>query len=330
MKDPVNTAQNYINHGYSVIPCSDQKLPTIGNWARYQNRAMTSEECEKYFEGAKNIALLCGGPWRVVALDADMKYDLSKDMWERFKNSVPKEILKKLMCQTTKNGGYHLVFKAPATRMFGNEKLASRYTTAYEKHITYMEAFENPDTRDKALKIAVNDSSRILFETRSGTAANAGGYILISPSKGYVKQYGKIQEITEEEYDTLMSAARSFNEVKIVEPMKELDYNVKWKKSPFEHYNEEGDIAQLLVDHGWTIVPKSKANNLRFLRPGKTHSENSAMLDQRTRIFNIFSTSTAFDVSKGYNGSGVFTVLECDGDAKLAYKKLVELGFGIR
>lgn len=328
MASILKTALQYLHRGYSVIPCSDTKLPALNNWRRYQSVPMTMDEGNHHFQDARNIALLCGGPKRVVALDADMKYDLSGDLWKRFQRSVPREILSKMMCQKTQNNGYHLVFIAPATRLFGNEKLASRYTTAYEKHVTYMEAFENPDTRDKALKIATSDNARVLFETRSGSAAQAGGYILISPSKGYSRVGGKIQEITEQEYDTLMEAARSFNEVKVLEAFKETDHHIKWKVSPFDHYCEEGDVVQLLMDHGWSLVHESKTNNVRFIRPGKTHSKSSGMFDTKSRIFNCFSTSTAFDVGKGYNAAGVFIILECEGNASEAYKKLVQLGYG--
>jgi hypothetical protein len=317
----LKTAIGYLRRGYSVIPCTDHKLPSVPNWGRYQTTPMTEQDAYHHFQDARSIALLCGGPQRVVALDADMKYDLSGDLWKRFKKKVPREILSKMMCQKTQNGGYHLVFIAPATRLVGNEKLASRYT---------MEAFEDPEYRDKALKIAASDSSRVLFETRSGTPERAGGYILISPSKGYSIEYGKIQEITEDEYDALMETARSFNEVKTLETFKEADYHVKWKKSPFDHYCEEGDVVQLLCDYGWTIIEEAKANNIRFLRPGKTYSSNSAMFDTRRRIFNCFSTSTAFDTGKGYNAAGVFITLVCEGDTSAAYKRLVQMGYGLK
>ena len=39
---------------------------------------------------------------------------------------------------------------------------------------------------------------------------------LISPTKGYEKIYGKISEITEEEYHILMQTAREFDEIRKV------------------------------------------------------------------------------------------------------------------
>ncbi len=139
MIDLVKVAKKYIDHGFSVIPVSPiTKIPVVRQWGRWQVAPMTHVEIEEYFKDARSIALLTGGRSRVVALDADMKYDLSGDLWERFKQSVPVKILRKCMCQSTQNKGYHLVFIAPASRLEGNCKLACRYTTPEEKHLTYL------------------------------------------------------------------------------------------------------------------------------------------------------------------------------------------------
>lgn len=329
--DYTTCAKRYIKLGYSVIPVSESKMPTITSWVKYQTRVMTEEEAERHFNNAKGIAILCGGESRVFCLDIDLKYDLTKDLWDRFKKAVPADILKKLVCQKTKNGGYHLIFIAPKTRLVGNEKFASRYTTPEEKHITYMEAFRNHKTRDKALNIALQDKSRILFESRSGKPEACGGYFLISPSPGYEVIYGsKFAELSEKEYDTLIDTTRSFNEVLIEDKhASDPNYNVQWKVNPFEQYNKEGDIEDLLGRFGWTQI-LSRGTNLRFKRPGHTHTKDSAILDASTRIFNVFTTSTSFDVGKGYSPSGVFIHLECDDDTSVGYRKLIELGFGIK
>jgi hypothetical protein len=328
-KNIIEVAKMYVEAGYSIIPVSPvTKQPTIRSWSIYQRTPMTLKEVDQYFTLNDSIAILCGGESRVFCLDADMKYDLSGDMWERYKKEIPRKILTKMMCQSSQNKGYHLVCKVPTSRLFGNEKLASRYTTPYEKHTTYMAAFNKPSTRDKALNIALQDKSRVLFETRSGKPDAAGGYFLIAPSKGYKIIYGKIQEITEEEYDTLIEVTRQFNEVVVEErPFKTSDYQVKWEVSPFDHYSKEGDVVTLLVKHGWDIV-YSSSSVVRFKRPGSPLSSSSALFDCDTRIFNVFSTSTSFDVSKGYNPAGVFAHLEANDDSSLAYKKLIELGFG--
>ncbi|MCB1711945.1 MAG: bifunctional DNA primase/polymerase [Candidatus Riesia sp.] len=331
MPDFRNLAKKIIDGGFSVIPVNSTKNPAIAKWGLFQVRPMNSSEIEKYFKDCYGIALLCGGKWRVVGLDFDLKYDLSGDLWDRFKAELPVAIGKKMRAQTTKNGGYHLIFKAPSTRMFGNEKLAARPTTPYERHQTYMAAFNDPETIDKATTIAHGDKSRILIETRSGTEDCAGGYVLIAPTEGYETLGGKIKELTEDEYDVVMELARSFNLVKGLEDKGKGHYfNEDWELHPYDHYNQEGDVLQLLYDNGWSSVGSDSGRNVRLRRPGQTHSKSSALFDKETRIFNCFSTSTEFDVTKGYNPVGVFSLLECDGDMGETYRELINLEYGIK
>lgn len=331
MPDYIKVAKKYLKQGYSVIPVTANKVPSIPTWTKFQTQVMTEQEAERYFKSAEGIAVLCGGTSRLVCLDADMKYDLTGDLWDRFKKAIPKDISKKLFCQKTKNKGFHLVFIAPSTRLFGNEKFASRHTTAEERHITYMEAFRNPKTREMALNIATQDKSRVLFESRSGRPDAAGGYFLTSPSPGYEFVYGKYNELTEEEYDILIDTARSFNEfISEDKYNKDIDASTQWELSPFDHFNKEGDVVSLLEKFGWALIVSGKGKNYRFKRPGHTHTKDSAILDFNTKVFNVFTTSTSFDVGRGYTPSGVFIHLECEGDDLLGYKKLVQLGYGIK
>lgn len=326
-------AKLYLKNGFNVIPTNDIKLPTTkcGNWSRFQKKPMTEDAFSVLFEEEDNIAVLTGGPTRVVCLDADMKYDLTSDLWERFLATVPITTLDKCMVQKTKNKGYHIVFKAPSTRLFGNQKLAARPTTPDEKHQTYIEAFQNVETKHTALKTAMNDNNRILFETRSGSAESCGGYFLIFPSEGYEWVSGKIGELTEDEYDELIICARMFNQVASIEDKQSSKpaYNESWEVSPFDHFNQEGDVLSVLFESGWKEVEGSSKTNISLLRPGSTFASRSAMYDTRTKVFNCFSTSTCFDVGKGYTPAGVFIMLECDNDTNAAYSKLVSLGYGI-
>lgn len=325
----IKIAKSYLKQGFSVIPVTLQKIPAIPSWGKYQKEAMTLEEADEHFKDAKAIAVLCGGKSRLFCLDADMKYDLSGDLWERFKKALPNSLMKKLYCQKTKNSGFHLVCIVPETRLFGNEKFASRYTTPEERHKTYMEAYSSVRTRDASLNIAVNDKNRVLFESRSGTPEQAGGYFLIPPSPGYEKVYGKFQEISEEEYDILVETARSFNEVVVEKTLgKDFD-NIQWAVSPFEHYNSEGDVIDLLSDYGWTLV-SDRGRLWRLKRPGNSPTKDSAIYDTETKILNVFSTSTSFDVGRGYSHTGVFIHLACKDDEKVGYRKLVERGWGKR
>lgn len=329
MEDYRAIAKQYIEAGYSVIPVNETKNPAIPMWGKYQVRSMSLEEVEKYFKKCWGIALVCGGPWKVVALDFDLKYDLTGTLFDRYKKDIPKELLKKMFVQTTMNGGYHFAFTAPSTRLRGNEKLASRRTTAYERDKTYREAFDDPAERDMATKIAYNDKSKVLIETRSGTDAVGGGYIVISPTPGYKKVWGKIQSISEEEYDVLDTVARKYNEVKELQVNNRSYDNTEWELDPIDHYNKEGDVVQILLDNGWKIVEGGSSKVERFKRPGQTHSASSALFNKDSRILTCYSTSCEFETTKGYSPFGVYAMLEQDNDFTRAYRVIVGMGYGV-
>lgn len=326
MTNFVDLAKKYSSAGYSVIPVTSEKIPAIRDWSQFQTRPMTERECEQYFSNCWGLALLMGGSKKTTAIDFDLKYDLSGDLFERFKKRLPEELLRKMYVQTTKNKGFHFIFSADVVEP--NQKLASRYTTEYEKHSTYMEAFNNPKTRPKALKIASNDSVRVLLETRGGSVTVSGGYVVMSPSPGYDYIYGKINHISVEDYDLILETARSFNEV--IEEKKDLrlEKYKEWKLSPFSDYNERGDVISVLLDSGWEECKGSKGKSIRLKRSGNPKSGSSALFDTETRVFNCFSTSTLFDVGRGYSPTDVFTLLECDGDLGTAFTKLVDSGYG--
>lgn len=324
--DYINLAKAYSKAGYSVIPVTSEKVPAIRNWGVWQVRPMTEVECEQHFKNCYGIALLMGGLKSLTAIDFDLKYDLSGDLFERYKKILPVELLKKMYVQTTKNSGFHFIFAS--TIVEPNQKLASRHTTADEKHQTYMKAFQDPKNKSKALKMALNDKSRVLIETRGGSTAFCGGYVLVSPTPGYTHTFGKIQNISEEEYNLILEAARRFNQVVEEKVDIRLDKYKEWELSPFADYNTRGDVLSVLYDSGWEECNNGYGNSVRLRRAGAVTSASSALFDPETRLFNCFSTSTVFDVNRSYTPVDIFMELECEGDLSIAFKKLIEQGFG--
>ena len=326
MADYREVARKYKESGFTVIPVTPRKNPTLHKWGIWQTRQMTDNEIDKHFKNCWGIALLTGNESAVICLDFDLKYCLRGDTMERYKELIPNYLLKKMYVQETMNGGIHFAFRVPENCLGNNAKLAARGTTAYERHQTYIDAFNSEDTREKATKIANNDRSRIIIETR-----DSGGYFLISPTPGYKRVYGKINLISEEEYNLLINAAISLNEVRDLY-IKDKNYKFaedEWKVNPFDDYNLNADVVQLLVDNGWEIIFETP-RNVRFKRPGGAHSASSALFDKESRIFNVFSTSTSFDVNRGYNAVGVYAELECDNDMSLCFARLIELEYGTK
>ena len=329
MADFRETARQYIKNGFWVIPVSKMKQPSISNWRELQTRPMNEKEINKSFKRCHGIALLMGGNPCLFAVDFDLKYSLNPDLYKEIKEKLPKSILEKTYVQGTRNKGFHWIYRVPKTRLFGNEKFANRYTNAYEKHKVYMEYYSDPKTREVAAKTAANHKSLVLVESRSGSFERCGGYVLMAPTEGYEHIYGKINELTEDEYDLLVETLRSFNEVKELGRVNNKSYDgLEWKVTPWDDYNNRGDIVELLESSGWTVIDEN-TKNIRFKRPGAT-SGSSALFDKDSRIFNCFSTSTSLSVDKGYNASGLYMEMECDGDGKLAYQNLIDAGFGIK
>lgn len=314
--------------GLQFMPVKENKQPIVKGW-QTGIKKHNLDNCEA-------VGLVCGLPsGNLEAVDIDEKYSLDGKLFEKYKkliHSADRNLLKKLVVQKTKSGGYHFIYRC--STISGNLKLANRHTTEEERQATFNETYQgelansksDEDARKKAQKASDNDKIRVLFETRG-----LGGYIMCFPSKGYELIHGdfySITEITSEERETLHGIARQFNEV--IE-----EYSSPVKKtisktdglSPFDDYNVRGDVIALLQEHGWKIVGRKGAKTI-FLRPGQTSSHSSGNFDHDKNWFSVFTTSTEFEPMRAYLPCYVFSTLECGGDFSKAAKKLIELGYG--
>lgn len=312
--------------GYRVIPVNKNKNPAINSWKKYQTERMSDKDIEKYFADCWGIALLMGNDMGLIALDFDLKYDLSRTVMKRFKEQVGEDLIRKCYLQSTMNGGYHLVFSCPEM-VKGNKKLACRHTTAFEQHKLYMEYWNDPATRTKAINAAYQDKVRVLVETRE-----EGGYILIPGSPGYQYITGEIQVLTKEEVIALYEAAYSVNEVKGLAKVFDEKYlsqrsrNVNWDRNPYEDFNENFDFVGYLEEHGWEVVSQT-VKNIRLKRPD-TKTKDSAVYDLDTNRFWVFSTSTVFEENKLYSHVDAVCLMEFDSDSTMMYNYLIENGYG--
>ena len=320
--------------GLKFMPVTEAKRPIVKGWQASTDKHDLSN--------CMGVGLVCGslsGGLEVV--DVDSKYDLTGKLFDEYKRKIhasDKTLLEKLLVQKTKGGGFHLIYRC--STIAGNLKLANRYTTDEEKNKTYQETYaaalldpknkSDETARAKAEKARINDKVRVLLETRG-----EGGYIMCYPSEGYAilnRDFYGICEITPEQREILHSAAREFNEVVneyVLPKTTEKDLPKIKGKSPFEDYNDRGDVVALLQNYGWKVVGK-KGSKAILLRPGQTSSQSSGNYDYAKKWFSVFSTSTEFDPQHAYQPYAVFAYLECDKDFSLASKKLYEMGFGDR
>ena len=327
MSKQSNIAKQYLSWGLSVIPTRENKRPALTGWTDLQKTPLSIEEVDqlynrekirpeienaegekvgiKVFDTPKGIAIITGEvSGNLEVIDVDSKYDLTGTLWEELRDSIPTDLYSRLVVAQTVSGGYHIYYRAP--EVAGNSKLANRPATPEE--------------------MKEGDKVKALLETRG-----EGGYVIAPPTKGYQYLQGSpenIPTLTETERDRLLRIAKSFNELEeeevTPEPTRSTDYP---GLSPFEDYNDRGEVVDLLEKHGWTIVNNTK-DRVHLLRPGQTDSKTSGNFHKGLRVLKVFSSSTEFNPDKGYSASQVFSLLECNGDHKLAYRELLRLGYG--
>jgi hypothetical protein len=273
----------------------------------------------------------------IEVIDVDQKYSLDGRLFETYKNlvhSTDPTILSLLVVEKTKGGGFHLIYRC--SKIAGNLKLANRHTTEEERKETYEKTYKSEllksTPEDKSVKIATKasegDTVRVLLETRG-----EGGYIMCAPSEGYDFIYGdfcSISEITPEQREVLFSCAMQLNEVFEERSHTRIKHpTTNTGLSPFDDYNQRGDVIALLQEHGWKVV-KSKGSKTHMLRPGQSTAQTSGNFDHDKNWFSVFTTSTDFEPMHAYLPYAVFATLECNKDFSLASKKLFELGYGER
>jgi replicative DNA helicase len=295
-------AKQYLRAQLSVIPTTETKSPAITTWKPYQSEKIKEEEIEALFSGAnvKGLGIVCGAiSGNLEVIDVDTKHDNTGSLWDELRglieDNLPK-LYKSLVIAQTKSGGYHIYYRCSS--IAGNLKLSNK---------------ANRET---------------LIETRG-----EGGYVVAPPSPEYKYIQGEpslIPTITPEERDILFSIAKSFNELEEIKPKLSTTSSTSYSStgnSPFDDYNQRGDLLILLESKGWKVLTQ-RGQRIFLLRPGSTDSKTSGNFHTGLRVLRVFSSSTEFNPDKGYSPAQVFSLLECSGDNKIAYRRLLELGYG--
>lgn len=301
-KEIKDKAKEYLKAQLSVIPTKEDKLPALPTWKPYQSQRIKEDEVEGLFTGAnvKGLAIICGAiSGGLEVIDVDTKHDTTGSLWDELRalieDNLP-ELYSRLVIAQTKSGGYHIYYRCSS--IAGN------------------------------LKLSTKKNKEVLIETRG-----EGGYVVAPPTTGYKYiqgELGNIPTITPEEREILFSISKSFNELEEIKPKVNTTTSTTYNStglSPFEDYNQRGDIVGLLESKGWRVV-NQRGERINLLRPGSTDSKTSGNYHTGLKVLRVFSSSTEFNPDKGYSPSQVFSLLECNGDNKLTYRRLLELGYG--
>lgn len=299
----LTTALDFHKAGLKVIPVNSDKRPAC-KWKQYQT-GQTEEQVRQLFSHPVwGIALLTGQG--IEALDFDQKYWLGeKELFQEYLRhpAVRSFPVPSLFIQTTKNDGWHVVYKC--AEIGGNTKLAERPATPAEAE--------------------AGDKTKVLIETRG-----EGGYIVVAPSPGYEAQAVSLEdipEITTAERAALFAAAKDFDEV--AEPEQAHTPPQQSGLTPWDDYNQQHSALDLLTADGWTEVGK-QSERIFLKRPGDTQAKYSGNYHAGKELFICWSSSTQFEPEKAYSAFGVYAVLEHNGDFSAAAKALYAEGYGER
>jgi len=264
---------------------------------------MTAEDFDE-FQDYEYIGCVCGKESNdLEVIDIDTKHDDSGGMFNDYQELIcagDEELFNRLCIQSTKSNGFHFIYRC--SEFGGNIKLARK------------------DNNGKP--------GETIIEVRG-----SGGYIVIAPSEGYSFLNGNVTTIpviTPEERNYLFACARLLDEAgKVVEEpkaLREARYDYVGRISPFDAFNERGDVEELLENNGWKRVFKS-GRNIFYKREGSDNKYGATYhLDKK--VFYVFSSSSVFEAEKGYSPCQVYAKLLHNDDWKATALDLISKGFG--
>lgn len=302
-------AVKYHNAGISVIPTNvETKAPKTGSWKNYQIRLPSESDIEISFAGANGstgLAIICGRvSGNLEVIDIDNKIPSIEKIYNELCsliNEYDKNLLPKLVIETTQSGGYHIAYRCE-TPISGNKKLAQ-----IKKE---------------------NGEVVTIIETRG-----EGGYVIVAPSKGYQPiqgDFASLQTITTEERNFLLNAAKSFNKIEDESENKTNHNSAEPSTSirPGDDFNLRGDVFDVLEKHEWTVSGRADGVSY-FRRPGKDKGGLSATYNHVPNKFYVFSTNAhPFEAGRAYDNFSVYALLEHHGDFKEAALTLSKQGYG--
>ena len=295
----------------SIIPVSSNKTP-FGPWKHYQTLIAPIEKWVGHYQNQGTVGIITGRvSQNAECLDIDVKNDPLKTIYEDYCHLIPKDLLDRLIIQTTPNHGYHFIYRCPDTMIEGNQKLA-----LHSNREVIIE------TRGEAGYFCTNQVNNKVIQ---------GQFDLLNPSEII------IPVITPEEREFLLESARSLTRFfPMVKDSSSNDNsgnskNVKsfsYSEPAINDFNNKYSILDLFVAHDWSVVGED--DNKIYLKRKDSLATHSAYYFKDSKVFYCFSTSTEFKAEQPYNHFQVLQLLEGKNDYKTTLRLLPSLGFELK
>ncbi len=317
----LKAASAYLSAGLCVLPARlAEKRPALAAWKDYQSRLPTEAEVSAWFANPHDALCLVTGAvsGNLELIDFDNGGELF-DRWAKLVDAEAPGLIGRLVIEQSQSGGWHVIYRS-ATAVCGNIHLAQRaVSTPDDKPIVIAgKTYKPRRSAAGAWEIILT-----LIETRG-----EGGLFLCHPTASYELMQGQIEDLpllTAEQRDVLLEAAWSLSE--LIPPPVAVPpdpHPTSCGERPGDAFNARGEVAALLIQHGWTLARDGE--NHYWRRPGKTSGWSATLKD---RVFYVFSSNAApFEGPKAYGPFAVYTILEHGGDYTRAASALRAQGFG--
>ncbi len=302
---PYEWAKECREFNISTVPIGADKIPNT-KWGDLQERLWDKRE-EPRFKTATGIAVVCGEFANIECTDFDNHFGNAKECWRRFSTDKNvKFLLDKypFYIQTTKSGGYHLVYTVDLDDWPKGEKLAHEYTLK---------------DGTKVVDKKGNYKTETLIETRSNKQ-----YFVCWPTPGYKKVSGSLftlPEILPEERQCLLDKCRELTRIDEQDsPVKSGGSNERGRlpaiTDPISYFNwhKAAYAKNLLQENGWKLDHTDTSHKEHWLRPGKGNGHSATFDYNGNNKFYVFSSNgDPFETDTHYSPFNILTLLRFNG-----------------
>jgi hypothetical protein len=323
----------------------------LEGWTHRKHARLTETDIRQHWGEFAGMGVVCGavsGNLEMFELEGRA---VDEGVFDEFLREADEcglgELIDRIRCgyeELSPSGGYHWLYHCE--QISGNLKLAQRPATEEE-------LAENPKGRVKSLIETRGEGGYVITAPTPGEVHESG--------KPWVQRRGgfaTIVTITAEERDDLHALARQFNTL----PVKGAEPNQARTKAgngrsqrakaappeaegapaaarPGDDFNQRATWKDVLEPHDWKHLydqggrggyDKIDEGGEGYWRiPGKKADRHGATTNYLgSDYLYVFSTSTDFEIERGYNKFAVYTLLNHDGDFTAAAAELADQGYG--